>query len=536
MKLLIADDDINIRTGIREGVDWAALGFSEVFAAENGVEALALFRLHWPDIVITDIRMPGLSGLELLEQMKSLNPLCKTIILSGFSEFDYMKRAIQLGVADYELKPVNARKLLRLIEKVQQELLQGRTDREEYAIYRESHKKAFFEDVISGKIADRNIILSGFDEYFGFDLKGPMCFTLLAPDLDRDGGEDVPGERAWMKEADGLLTGLGKPGENFMLQLVFREGLAVLYKEVNSTLLLLSRTEAVCGLMHRFIAAVRARSGLSLSAGVSGFGDSAALPALYEKAERALSARFYHGPASVTLYTPEAEHTAPALDEDALRAAFSLGEEQGVERAIGQAFAGLQARKAQDTEAVAFAALRMVEVLASALAAALSTSAGEAEKALDFDRTVPRFPYLDAYQAWVLAHCRQAFRAREELLAHNRNPVVAKALLYIHNHFSEDISCEQVAGEVNKTPNYFCHLFKRDMGISYSDYLNRLRLERAKKRITDSDDILLEIATQAGYRNYNYFAARFKQLFGVAPSELRRGKGAEPSPAETKIP
>ena len=122
MKLLIADDDYQILTGLRDGINWGAVGFDTVSTATNGNEALEIFIKERPQIVITDIRMPGLDGLALSEEMKKISDSVKIIIVSGHSDFQYARQAIKLGVCDYMLKPVNIRELLSLLSRLFSEI------------------------------------------------------------------------------------------------------------------------------------------------------------------------------------------------------------------------------------------------------------------------------------------------------------------------------------------------------------------------------------------------------------------------------
>ncbi|MGO4543108.1 response regulator, partial [Paenibacillus sp. 2TAB19] len=120
MKLLIVDDDEQIRSGMEQGIDWAALDIEEVVTASNGLEAMIQFTEHMPEIVVTDVRMPGMDGLELLERIKEIKSETRVVILSGYNEFEYLKKAIQLDAVDYEMKPIRVRNFIALIQKIKE--------------------------------------------------------------------------------------------------------------------------------------------------------------------------------------------------------------------------------------------------------------------------------------------------------------------------------------------------------------------------------------------------------------------------------
>jgi two-component system response regulator YesN len=118
MKLLILDDDIQIREGIKNGVDWESLGFDEVQSAGDGIAGLVIAWEMAPDIVLSDVRMPGMDGLEFLHAVKELFPRIKVILISGYDDFEYLQKAIRYGADAYELKPVKIQNLLRLVEEL----------------------------------------------------------------------------------------------------------------------------------------------------------------------------------------------------------------------------------------------------------------------------------------------------------------------------------------------------------------------------------------------------------------------------------
>ena len=117
LKLLIADDEQLIRESLACCVDWGGLGIEVVGCCKNGVEALDAIIDASPDLMITDIRMPGLTGLELIEKIHARDREIQVIILSGYREFEYAKQAIRFGVTDYLLKPVNEKSLIEAVEK-----------------------------------------------------------------------------------------------------------------------------------------------------------------------------------------------------------------------------------------------------------------------------------------------------------------------------------------------------------------------------------------------------------------------------------
>jgi len=116
--LVLVEDEQIIRTGIATGVDWAVLGIGPVTEAEDGEQALALIERTHPDIIITDIRIPFIDGLELIERVKARMSDVSVVVISGYDDFRYAQRALKLGVQDYLLKPVDPEELTGVLRKI----------------------------------------------------------------------------------------------------------------------------------------------------------------------------------------------------------------------------------------------------------------------------------------------------------------------------------------------------------------------------------------------------------------------------------
>lgn len=163
-KILLVDDELEIRDGMIQKLDWHKLGYDVAAAAENGVEALEKAEQVQPDVIMTDIRMPFMDGLEFIGKVIELRPAVKIIVFSGFDDFEYAQKAIKLGVEEYILKPVSARQLeqslVRLKSKMDEELEQKRNIDLLRRSYEDSFpilKEQFFVSVIEGRMLPRQI-------------------------------------------------------------------------------------------------------------------------------------------------------------------------------------------------------------------------------------------------------------------------------------------------------------------------------------------------------------------------------------------
>ena len=117
-KILLVDDEAEVRTSIIRKIDWSAVDFQVVGDAENGVDALEKIEQLEPDVVLTDIRMPYMDGLEMAERLREIHPSIKVVLFSGFDDFEYAQKAIKLNIIEYILKPVNAEEMMEILLRI----------------------------------------------------------------------------------------------------------------------------------------------------------------------------------------------------------------------------------------------------------------------------------------------------------------------------------------------------------------------------------------------------------------------------------
>lgn len=300
MKLLIADDEENIRMGLKEVINWKSLGLEEIFAAADGIEALEVFKEHLPEIVITDVRMPGMDGLELSEKIKEISPSVHIIILSGYSEFEYAKKAMKLGVADYELKPVNIKELTGLVAAARDEIIEAARREEEEKEHRVLFKSRFVEGLLSGSMEDRQQIKEFLAKNFRFDVRGAIsCFTLEVDNYCRISS---------VMDADALkpVMDLVKNSVNHIL----RDREFIVHQKYESSLVVLFKTPFPVHSFRQRLKELHRDAGCSLkeynitiSLGVSDAGTIEEAPDLYSQSLQALKHKLYKGADSVIFYS-----------------------------------------------------------------------------------------------------------------------------------------------------------------------------------------------------------------------------------------
>ncbi|MFD0695938.1 response regulator [Paenibacillus sp. GCM10027628] len=520
MKLLIADDDEQIRSGIEQGIDWSALDIKMVVTASNGLEALQRFTELQPEIVITDVRMPGMDGLELLEKIKEINPRTRVIILSGYNDFEYLKKAIQLDAVDYEMKPIRARSLIALIQKVKDDIIRERVSEQEFQKYLESFKSNFGEELLNGSITDRLIILEGLQQYYGFD--GTKSLICVTAQFDGD----------WKKHSDQSKIAADTICNLFASSDLATRGICLRSKEVKMVFLVTIDTNSY--LYYRQYASelvnrlrswnreTRSQCRMSFSAGISSPGNISEFVKLYQEANQALSMRLYIGSGSIQVYNKSAElsdKTIVGLLENAeFMLKLSRGDITSAVTMVENEFERMKKEREYSRKSVAAYSRNLLHFLTVANRNVPADRIEQIQSKIEFIEVNADFLTIEDFREIVVS----VFEETGKHFSKDLSPLMIRADEFIRKNFTRELTVEMLSEYVGKTPNYFSHLFKREFGISFKEYVTRLRIVKAKELILNTNDLIYEISGKVGFSDYTYFTQVFKKVEGYPPAVLRK--------------
>lgn len=347
VKVVIVDDEKMIREGLTRTIPWNDMGVEVVGTAGNGQMALEIIREKKPHIVLTDIRMPKMDGLQLLQRVREENSKIKVVMLSGYDDFSYAQQAIKYGASDYLLKPINAEDLQKLIKKL---------------------VKTFEEEIFED-----------------------LSYIKIKKDIEAELGQYITAIR--LGNRDTAFSLLNKLSDKLTNQLLANDQFYKLYMEIINSVL-------------------------------------------------------------------------QTLDEDGFKLTEELRE----------------------------------EYLKSFIELFNSADGEELVKWL--------YRFTDKVAGYV-----------ENNKGDSYSFVIKKALEYIEQHYKEELSAQKVAEAVYLSPNYFSHIFKKIRKESFTDYLNKIRVEKAKMLLTTNLYKVYEVSDMVGYSDYKYFSSVFKKLVGVSPTQ-----------------
>lgn len=495
--LVVVDDELLVRVGLRSLADWETYGYRICGEAADGNEALELVSTLDPDLVLTDLAMPGMGGLELIERLRAAGSRAGIIVLSCHNDFDSVRKAMREGADDYVFK----------LTLKKTELLEA------------------FERAVDKRLAQRRAGQQpGQDEVRMTDSitqgKGPEGVGPIFPVLERPFRVIALAFVGAESSAD-LLRELKRHDESVLAFAV--EGgssyLAVACGTRASLAATFARAETYAG---RYL-------GCSLLGAVSSpVRDSKDVPARIAEAADALRFRCF-GPGRVFTYAEDPEDSASDFSSEIYAAAC-----MELSRAVDAADAP---RGRAAVEAVALSLRNHMEEkrIRSLLADALAPLKLRA-RALGFDPDV-----VDGAEplSAIVAHSRtmdeaalrigsyaDAFMAFATGKSHLRREIV-DVRRWILADLTRVFTVEAAAEVAGMSPSHFAHVFKEETGHSFIDFVNRSRMDRARELLLTTNLLIKEIADRLGFENSNYFCALFKRVFGMTPNEVRSGQSSK---------
>ncbi|WP_294549193.1 helix-turn-helix domain-containing protein [uncultured Pseudoflavonifractor sp.] len=528
-RVLLADDEEEIRAGISRKIDWSGLGFALVGEAENGAEALELSEQLRPDIVLTDIKMPFMDGLELCRRLRQSLPAAKLVVFSGFDDFEYARQAVGMGVSEYIMKPVNAPEMGEVLTRLREQLDKQRMERRDMETLRRRYEESlpvlrelFYTRLLDGRVRSDQVA----DRAARYELDMPEGTWAAA--LARVGGA---GESEAQRDELLLLSARAFLDEHF--QLAGACARSLLYNDAVALLVRLERPEQVYALtveMERLCALARSILGMSLTVGI---GQPCAGPGeLSRSADGARSALDYQVLVGEdrAIYIGDLEPDRSVRlsfdeeDQRALESAVKLGSREQVEALVEQ----LTHRVGETRLTLPQCHIFFLEIVTAMVRLARS---GGAEVEEQFGRgftgmvSFADFHSLEELGRWLCTRCLKL----HELLGRQRTnsawKTVEQAKSFIAGHYADcGLSVESLCAHLHLSATYFSTLFKRETGKSFTAYVTELRMEQAARMLRDTGEKTYLIAEKTGYTDPNYFSYVFKRHFGVTPSKYRAGQ------------
>ena len=521
-KVVIVDDEIWVTEVIKNIVSWKSYEFEIAAVCHDGVEAVRSICEIQPALVLTDIRMPGKNGIELLKEISEHSKNTMVAVISGFNDFEYAKSALTYGAIGYLLKPINENELEDVLEKVRKTI--------------DSRKKNASESrkMQADYIATIDTLRSGFFERVFTDSQAPV------PDLEETNA------RLKMKWKEGAfrvvsvafhhqgLDHIDKVDESIwasqlpvvchdILTLSYRDRYYILinYSEVNTEKV----AERLKNAAKDFFT-ICPDSVFYLGepfTDIRGLGQACQKLSFMEYLRLFMGYGRIYDQSSFTFMEQKVQKLFQPMLELVFRQNMSKGEEDELEKNIAISFEGMLQRTGNNAIAFAEGVFALAEKL---MHAAIETGVDNGQTITELKYRLSVQDDSEAVKNVLLDIVSEfSFPSAADQMSRTDKSVVEEATEYIQNYYMNNISLADLAERVHLNQSYLSDLFKRENGVSFKDYLTGVRIGKAKELLKNSDYKLAEIAVRTGYNDVKNFSKIFKKTIGITPMEFRKLMG-----------
>ncbi|MDQ1234765.1 two-component system response regulator YesN [Paenibacillus sp. SORGH_AS306] len=533
MKVLIVDDEMTIHNQLKQCIHWEHYGWSIVGHAYNGEEACQMVEQHQPDVILTDIRMPHMDGLEFLAWLKNSSYTAKAIALSGYNDFDYSRPAFLLNVVDYLLKPLNEAELLILLskleEQIKQESKQQHESRNQNArLYQgiQLMQDEWLSHLLSTAQREENELIVEADQ-----LKFPLpeypyyIVTIKLFDLTSNMNSRYKGDLSIFY---------------FAARNIIKENVATYYAETEvfrnlnelNEFLFFVRADISEHLfthwLKRIHTALTAYLHITIKIGVSAKKQRiTAIKKAYTESIHAIDHLTLSHTDTISFFgkdEAEVQHHKSVGEEiwKELNTLLKITIETASERS-GQQFIE-QLNHVFEKEAIDKMSSREIKIGIVQLLNRVEASTDHAQIMLLLveakfhlvELNIEKVKYI--FQQIIELHVQQVSR---NLRTKSGSQLIKTIKVYSQENYNT-VTLENISQRFFINKNYFCTLFKNETGEGFLEFLTKIRIEKAKTLLVSTDLKTYEIAEKVGYSDARYFSQVFKKIVGTQPSLFKQ--------------
>ncbi|WP_256758797.1 response regulator [Cohnella sp. WQ 127256] len=529
-KLLFVDDEILVRKAISSQMNWAEYGFECIGVSEDGIEALEFVERNRPDVVLTDIDMPFMDGLELTKELSERYPLIKVIILTGYDDFEYAQQAIKMQAVDYILKPITPDDLGEVLSKLKSELDVTRGEKQDYEHLKRQLtenmpllRERFLERMLTSQMSDKEKH-EGW-QYFQTNWKGSHVIELVM----------AVDEFLWSQTvtaSDQQLIWFAV--FNVTQEIMSKYGGVVVFRDRdNRVLTLISGADPVelqeeamrhAEEIHQAVTSI-----LPVKVSI-GIGDASELGSnvsfAHETALSALEYRFAIGSNSIIRLSDMAQRSNreafPIMSwESELITKLKTGTMEEMEIWVTKLFSVFR-DQLYPGDICQIYLQRIVLTLMHTLYEMNSDLAQLPQNAESLTQKVTKFTTLYDTEEWMKTLCTEAVSKIKSSRENFNSLQIAKSIEYFKAQFNNpDLSIKSVCNHITMSTSYFSTLFKQYTGKTFIEYVTHERMEKAKELLNLTSMKSYEIAYEVGYSDPHYFSGAFKKHAGDTPTDYR---------------
>ncbi len=532
IRVVIADDETRICKLIIKLIDWDQIGMVIAGTASNGIEALELIERENPDIVITDIRMPGYDGLEMIEKAKKMNSDLEFIIISGYGQFEYAKKAIDFGVKDYLLKPINKDDLLKALLKVETSIKKKKgqiTLEKEYGLILKNDankiREAFLNNLmVFNSESFKEYTLREVNENYHFNFQEGI-FSIVILKID-DMGKDCSSN---IKKIIDEIVDMIKPKlQNITYELDIIRSKNNVYIVINYNQ---HEKKQIQGIFLKVLEFFNQRiSTIGKIEITAAFGEEVEdlrdITESFKSAQLLIEDRILKGTGKIIEIDgserdkAEIENIFYNVSKKLIKAVELLDIDE-VKRIILSFKKDITSQNIRGTELK-----KMINEIGNIYYITMKSNTMKIDHAPeDYQRLsnqIDNCHSADCLFDELLKHITSSLIILNTDKSHNNLKQIKLAKKYIEENYMKNITLEDLGAYIGFNPSYFSSLFKKETGTSFIEYLSKIRIEKAKDLLKDSDLRIQDVCLMVGYNDVKYFTKSFIKYTGLKPNEYRK--------------
>ncbi|MBP3966562.1 response regulator transcription factor [Paenibacillus lignilyticus] len=521
IKLLVVEDETVTRKGLMKHIKWNELGVDVVEEAKDGVEGLEVARRMHPDIVVSDIRMPGMNGIEFTASLREEFPACKIIYMSGYSDKEYLKAAIRIHAVSYVEKPIVIEELQEVIRKAVHLCMEN--NKVNHINMALSSSLPFIRQNIVNDLINnhtdcdelrRNLNLAG----ISFNQGDSYTVSIIVPSYDDD-------ETGVLKQSccNRIIEFLHHTSHGFTHLAVMKDSTHMIVISAHKP-----ESKQEFAAVYHLLSEHLKEQGMACSrlswvvggtsAEVSRIRDS------YETAAGFLKHLFYYDFGNI-FYAANREVSVFPIHAEILKSYAELLQELHKDKIIQfteQLYTVIRTKTGTPVDEVKNLFYQMMHMLIEQAAKrGLDLSISDHRKE-EYDwAMMSRIDTLKHLKGYFLKKAADLLDRIENIESSSR--AVLDVIKYIRSNYSDkEISVNMLADHVHLTPTYLSSLFRKETGKTISEFITEVRIEKSANLLMKPQAKLYEIADRSGYNDANYFTKAFKKITGMTPTQFRR--------------
>lgn len=519
---VIADDEEKICRLIQALGDWDRIGINVIATASNGLDALKIIRETKTDILITDIRMPGCDGIQLIEEIKKISPETHIIIVSGYAEFRYAQAAVRFGVTDYLLKPINKDMLNDSLSKIRDTILNERETETKLELSQkklDTNATAIRSSFLTDCLIDPGRVFTQAELRDQYQLRiSGGTYQFICAKIDGKNNKENQ-KFIW----DKCISVFTKDLKNICKDQVYLAHNCYLYGFLDYSS---KEQENVRKTLKSAMNKINSLNGLfeddsiSIAVGYS-VKDISELGKAFLSAKEMVRERIVTGIGKVIEWKPEKKvlYEKRLLEKynRAVAGALEIWSEDGLMKANQELCDDILSFKEAGGREILETVMQAGNIFIMRLNLSDQTRHVEAyyEKCNNCSTTSQLLDCLCLYT-------KETMHSLAEVREDEADRSIRLAKQYISNHYAEQITLEDVSSYLGLTPTYFSTFFKKKTNTGFAKYLMNVRVEAAKVLLKESNSSVSEICSMVGYNDIKHFTKVFEQVTGVKPAAYRK--------------